>query len=83
VKLVVRLKEEPITLAYEHETWIGAPSFDHEVQDPIADDIEISSRNKLVIIEGNYTLFDEAPWNQVGQIVDERCVPIDLGWVPG
>jgi pantothenate kinase len=45
------------------------------VQDPVAGDIKISSRNKIVIIEGNYTLFDESPWNRVGEKVDERYVP--------
>lgn len=75
MELVTRLKEEPVTLIDEPETSIGAPSFDHGVQDPVEDDIKISSRNKIVIIEGNYTLFDESPWNQVGEKVDDRYVP--------
>lgn len=69
---MMRLKEEPVTQIGELETSIGAPSFDHGVQDPVADGIKIPSRNKLVIIEGNYTLFNESPWNQVGDVVDER-----------
>lgn len=79
----MRLKGEPITLTGESETWIGAPGFDHGVQDPVADDIKISSTNKIVIIEGNYTLFAEPPWNKVGEAVDERFVPVILSVVAG
>ncbi|KEF55874.1 uncharacterized protein A1O9_07454 [Exophiala aquamarina CBS 119918] len=42
VQLVVRLKKETVTLAHDHESWIGAPSLNHEMQDPVADDIKIS-----------------------------------------
>jgi len=49
-----------------------APSFDHAVQDPVANDICISSRSKIVIIEGNYTLLNEHPWNKMAELVDEK-----------
>ena len=51
-----------------------APSFDHAVQDPIEDDIAISSRNRVVIIEGNYTLMDQKPWREISEICDQRYV---------
>lgn len=51
---------------------ISAPSFDHAVKDPLPDAIAISSRTKVVIIEGNYTLLDEDPWNSIADLVDDR-----------
>ncbi|KAK5053823.1 hypothetical protein LTR84_001785 [Exophiala bonariae] len=72
VQLVMKLKEAPVTFVDESVYSIRAPSFDHRVQDPVADDIEISSRNRIVILEGNYTLFNQTPWNQIGNKVDER-----------
>ena len=51
-----------------------APSFDHAVQDPIEDDIAISSRNRVVIIEGNYTLMNQKPWREISEICDQRYV---------
>eukprot|EP01111_Echinosteliopsis_oligospora_P001217 TRINITY_DN1172_c0_g1_i2.p1 TRINITY_DN1172_c0_g1~~TRINITY_DN1172_c0_g1_i2.p1 ORF type:complete len:151 (+),score=23.87 TRINITY_DN1172_c0_g1_i2:684-1136(+) len=49
-----------------------APSFDHKVGDPIEDDIVITKQNKIVLVEGNYVLMQESPWNQIGDLLDER-----------
>ncbi|KAI0475408.1 phosphoribulokinase/uridine kinase [Xylariaceae sp. FL0804] len=79
--LVMRLKTTPRTTIDEPEVFITAPSFDHAVQDPVLNDIHISSRTQVVIIEGNYTLLDEDPWNKIAQLVDERWfvdVPADV-----
>lgn len=72
VQLVSRLRETPVTVADAPETIIRAPSFDHGVQDPVPDDISISSRTKVLLIEGNYTLLDEAPWNRIPAMVDDK-----------
>lgn len=56
----------------EPEIFIMAPSFDHKIKDPILDDIRISSQSRVAIIEGNYTLLDESPWNKIALMVDER-----------
>jgi pantothenate kinase len=53
---------------------VRAPSFDHAVQDPVLDTILISSSDRIVIVEGNYLLLDEAPWNKIAPIADERYV---------
>ncbi|KAI1848123.1 hypothetical protein JX266_005836 [Neoarthrinium moseri] len=66
------LKALPVTGNKAAETFIAAPSFDHAVQDPIAEDIQISSQSRVVIIEGNYTLLDKAPWSKIASSVDER-----------
>lgn len=66
------LKSLPVTTSEESDNFIKAPSFDHAMQDPVADDIQVSSRSRLVIIEGNYTLLDISPWNKITNLVDER-----------
>lgn len=30
------------------------PSFDHNLKDPVEDDIEVSEHHRVVIVEGNY-----------------------------
>ncbi|KUJ21292.1 P-loop containing nucleoside triphosphate hydrolase protein [Mollisia scopiformis] len=50
---------------------ILAPSFDHAVKDPVADGISISKDIQFVILEGNYLLLDEAPWNKIKGMVDQ------------
>ena len=51
---------------------IKLPSFDHEIQDPVENDITIRSATKVVILEGNYTLLDLDPWNRIADIAHER-----------
>lgn len=72
LRQVLDLKSIPVTECDEPEVILRAPSFDHAVGDPIPDAIAISSRCRVVIIEGNYTLLDEKPWQRVAQVVDER-----------
>ncbi|KAK8135169.1 nicotinamide riboside kinase [Apiospora sp. TS-2023a] len=72
LNLIASLKAGPLTGPDSEELVFTAPSFDHAVQDPVADDIRISSRSKVVIIEGNYTLLNERPWSKIAELVDER-----------
>ncbi|KAH8658117.1 phosphoribulokinase/uridine kinase [Xylariales sp. PMI_506] len=75
------IKQMPVTLEGEPVKRISVPSFDHAKQDPVPDDIHISSTVKVVIIEGNYTLLNEDPWSNVSKLVDERWfvdVPPDV-----
>ncbi|KAF5257521.1 hypothetical protein FOXYS1_11957 [Fusarium oxysporum] len=79
--LVVLLKKTPVTTDDEPQTIIKAPGFDHARKDPIPDAIEISSRAKLVIIEGNYILLDQEPWSRISTLVDDKWfvdVPVDI-----
>lgn len=64
----------PVTGREEPEQFIHAPSFDHAIQDPIENDIAISSRNRVIIVEGNYTLLNQKPWSQIAKVCDERFV---------
>ncbi|KAJ3578443.1 hypothetical protein NPX13_g2118 [Xylaria arbuscula] len=54
---------EPITIL--------APSFDHELKDPVPDAIRIESEAEIVIIEGNWLLLDRDPWKQIQKLVDD------------
>lgn len=73
MKLVRHLMETPVTTATEPEIRILAPSFDHATKDPVEDSIVISSRTRIVIVEGNYTLLNQAPWSNVANSCTERC----------
>ncbi|KAA8618611.1 CoaA Panthothenate kinase [Pyrenophora tritici-repentis] len=72
VKLVKLLKSTPVTVRGEDDLCIAAPSFDHALKDPVQEGVRISSRIRLVIIEGNYTLLRQSPWDQIAEICDER-----------
>ncbi|KAI4937239.1 uncharacterized protein J4E92_001969 [Alternaria infectoria] len=80
VTLVKTLKEAPVTKDGEADICIPAPGFDHAVKDPVQDAIKISSRTRLVIVEGNYTLLKQDPWDQIAEMCDERWfvdAPVD------
>ena len=72
VKLVRRLRMEPVTKRDDPSRLITAPSFDHAVKDPVEDDIHLSSAEDLIVLEGNYLLLNQAPWNQIAGLVDEK-----------
>lgn len=74
MKLVGQLLDTPITTTTEPEIRILAPSFDHATKDPVEDSIVISSRTRIVIVEGNYTLLNQAPWSDVAKRCTERHV---------
>ncbi|KAJ4289052.1 hypothetical protein N0V90_011394 [Kalmusia sp. IMI 367209] len=81
VALVKSIKNLPVTGPENPEQFLYAPSFDHAIQDPIENAIPISSRNRLIIIEGNYTLLDEDPWREVATLCQEKWfvdVPRDV-----
>lgn len=48
-----------------------APGFDHATKDPVMGEIEIPPTASLVIIEGNWLLYDEEPWKEISRLVDE------------
>lgn len=52
---------------------IYAPSFDHAVKDPVANDIPIAATSRIVIFEGNYLSFGKgAPeWKEAAEMMDE------------
>ncbi|KAF2799081.1 P-loop containing nucleoside triphosphate hydrolase protein [Melanomma pulvis-pyrius CBS 109.77] len=48
-----------------------APSFDHSLKDPVADDIAIQPCIRIVIFEGNYLSLDKSPWKDAAELMDE------------
>ncbi|KAF2676931.1 nicotinamide riboside kinase [Lentithecium fluviatile CBS 122367] len=72
VDLVKSIKCMPLTATSQPEQFLYAPSFDHAIQDPVENAIPISSRNRLIIVEGNYTLLEEEPWRGVAALCDEK-----------
>lgn len=76
VKLVMTLRASPVTAPDELRPMFRVPSFDHSIQDPVHDDICVSSSDRIVILEGNYLLLDEEPWNVITKLVDEKYVEL-------
>ncbi len=50
---------------------IYAPSFDHAIKDPVADDIPIHPASKVVILEGNYLSLNQGLWKEAAELMDE------------
>jgi len=48
-----------------------APQFRREIEEPVAGAIPVPREAPLVIVEGNYLLLDESPWDQVHGLLDE------------
>ena len=76
---VVGLVEQLKQSTYRSMPDILAPSFDHAVKDPVADDVTIDRRINVVLLEGNYLLLKDEPWSRIGELVDEtwlvKCDP--------
>lgn len=48
-----------------------APSFDHSIKDPVADDIPILPSVRIIIFEGNYLSLNKSPWKDAAELMDE------------
>jgi pantothenate kinase len=48
-----------------------APSFDHAVKDPVADDVRIAVTHRIVVVEGNYVALAAEPWGSAARMLDE------------
>ncbi|HEX8509803.1 MAG TPA: nucleoside/nucleotide kinase family protein [Propionibacteriaceae bacterium] len=53
------------------DTTIYAPEFHREIEDSLAQTVEIGPSVRLVITEGNYLLLPTHPWNEVRPLLDE------------
>ncbi|GAA3700130.1 hypothetical protein GCM10022204_16010 [Microlunatus aurantiacus] len=58
----------------DHDVY--APSFRRVVDEPVAGEIAIAAGTALVVVEGNYLLVDDEPWDRVPSLLDESwfCV---------
>lgn len=50
---------------------VYAPSFDHAIKDPVANDIPILPKSKVVIFEGLYLSLSHPPWSLAASLMDE------------
>ena len=48
-----------------------APSFDHAMKDPVADDISVHPTARVVIFEGNYLSLNKGLWKEAATLMDE------------
>jgi pantothenate kinase len=55
----------------ERDHTVYAPSFERTVDEGIAGEVAIPADARIVIVEGNYLLVDEEPWNQVPGLLAE------------
>lgn len=67
LELVKRLRQP---LLPESKT-VYAPSFDHAIKDPIADDVPIHPTARIVILEGNYLSLNQGLWKEAAEMMDE------------
>ncbi|ESZ91411.1 kinase-related protein [Sclerotinia borealis F-4128] len=65
---LIRKVREPITSS---TPTIHAPSFDHALKDPRADDIPIEPTTRILIFEGNYLSLDKEPWRSAAKLMDQ------------
>ena len=56
---------------------VYAPMFDRDIEEPIAGAIPVGPADGLVIVEGNYLLFGEAPWARIRPALD-LCAYLEL-----
>lgn len=68
---VVELVREMSRSAEKGET-MTAPSFDHQVKDPVEQGIIIGTNIQIVLLEGLYVLLKDEPWCRIGEMVDEK-----------
>lgn len=50
---------------------VYAPRYERAIEDPIAGAIAVPAEASIVIVEGNYLLYPEPPWNSVAGLLDE------------
>ena len=50
---------------------VYAPSFDHAIKDPVADDIPIHPTSRIVILEGNYLSLNQGLWKEAAELMDD------------
>lgn len=55
----------------ERDHTVYAPSFERTVDEGIAGEIAIPAGTRIVVVEGNYLLVDQEPWNRIPGLLAE------------
>jgi pantothenate kinase len=75
IALLKRLRtQDPNEVVY-------APSYERTLEEGVAGAIAVQPTTPLIVVEGNYLLLTDSPWNQVQALLDETWfvdVPQDL-----
>ncbi|MBJ8344340.1 nucleoside/nucleotide kinase family protein [Antrihabitans sp. YC2-6] len=50
---------------------VYAPSFERTIDEPVAGEIAIPAHIPLIVVEGNYLLVDQQPWNEIRPLLAE------------
>ncbi|KAK9452567.1 nicotinamide riboside kinase [Dipodascopsis uninucleata] len=81
VKLIERVRAQPYSINQAPIIKpINFPSFDHSIGDPIPDALQILASTRIIIVEGNYVLLKDSPWNRLYPLFDECWmvkIPLD------
>jgi pantothenate kinase len=64
VKLLEQLRRQPAGR-------VGVPGFDRALDEPSVDAIIVEPHHRVLVVEGNYLLVPDPPWNQVRALLDE------------
>ncbi|MFF8012953.1 nucleoside/nucleotide kinase family protein [Streptomyces sp. NPDC007929] len=64
IAMLRRVREET-----DHTVWW--PDFRRELEEPVGQALEVAPHHQLVIVDGNFLLVDESPWNQVRGLLTE------------
>ena len=56
---------------------VYAPQFHREIEEPIAGAIPVRPADGLVIVEGNYLLLGESPWDRIPPLLD-LCAYLEI-----
>lgn len=59
------------SIRHETEEIHSAPEFLREIEASIPNAIVVRPQHKFVIVEGNYLLLDEEPWDKLQELMDE------------
>jgi len=55
---------------YNSSSSLGFPTFEHHIKDPVPSAVPLLPSNRIVIIEGLYTILDEPGWTEVSDHID-------------
>jgi pantothenate kinase len=50
---------------------VGCPAFDRAIEEPAENAILVKANHKLVVVEGNYLLLQNEPWNEIKPLLNE------------
>lgn len=63
---------DALTRIAQEEKTVHLPAYDRTLHEPVPDAISIPPATRIVLVEGNYLLLHEPPWDQVAGLWDRR-----------